>query len=171
MISPIIRFTPTAIATEVSEHSRRVIKAILLQSGCESCVITSTARTPARQALAMYRNILARGEADQKTLYGKYGDKVIEEYGRLKKIGASQKSILSAMEQLIIEIGPKNVSAHCLDSSEFKSLNVIDIAPSSISAKASFLEALGNSKKNGDIEKFFHPGSHDPAFHLEIRQK
>jgi len=119
----------------------------------------------------MYRNILARGEADQKALYGKYGDQVIEEYGKLRKKGANQKSILSAMEQLIIEIGPKKVSAHCLDSSEFKNLNVIDIAPSSISAKTSFLEALGDSKKNGDLEKFFHPGSHDLAFHLEIRQK
>jgi hypothetical protein len=167
MNAPSIKFTPTADASAVSKHSRSIIRAALLRSDNASCTITSTTRTPARQALAMLKNIESTSVADQLNLYGPAGRAVIREYERLNSQDHDQKTILSAMEAKINEIGPSKVSRHCADPSN---LNVIDIAPSSIAQPGKFMAALEDAKLNGSISRFFSPANHDPAFHLEIPQ-
>lgn len=162
-----IKFTPSANASDVSEYSKDVLRNILQESGCDSCVITSTTRTPGSQALAMFKNIEAFGASGQLKLYGPAGDMVIEEYQKKKAEGLGQQPILAAMEAKIKAIGPSNVSLHCADPNE---LNVIDIAPTSIVKKAAFLAALTNAKGKGLVSRFFSPGDHDPAFHIEIPQ-
>lgn len=163
-----IKFVPSADASVVSAQSRAVLDAILNSAGLPSCVITSTVRSPAKQARAMFVNIEATSVQTQFNLYGQAGKKVIQEYERLKPLGHNQATILSAMEAVIIAQGPDKVSRHCGDPSE---INVIDIAPSSIADRAVFLQALKAALAAGTISKFLSPANGDPAFHIEIKQK
>lgn len=162
-----IKFVPSADATVVSERSKEVLRSILDAAGLDSCVITSTVRTPARQARAMFANIEATSVGQQLALYGSAGDKVIEEYQRLKPLGHGMQPIIDAMEARILQIGPGNVSKHCANPG---TLNVIDIAPSSISKPKRFLKALAQAQTAGHISKFLSPMNGDPAFHVEIPQ-
>ena len=61
--------------------------------------------------------------------------------------------------------GPSKVSKHCAD---FRQLNVIDIAPSSVSNKAAFHRALLNNSKN--IQKLLDLWTplKDPVFHMRF---
>ena len=136
-----IKFVPSADASVVSEHSRDVLRSVLDAAGIGSCVVTSTVRSPARQARTMYVNIEATSIERQLALYCAAGDVVIHEYQRLKPLGHGRDTIISAMEAKIIELGPGSVSKHCADP---LLLNVIDIAPSSISNHTRFMSSLPN---------------------------
>lgn len=162
-----INFVPSADASVVSEHSRSVLRDVLDDAGLASCVITSTVRTPARQARAMYTNIELTGIEKQLSLYAPPGRQVILEYKRLKDEGRPRQAIIDAMEAKIDQVGPPNVSRHCADP---KALNVVDIAPSSIASSKRFLEALDRARLAGKVSKFFSPANGDPAFHVEIPQ-
>jgi hypothetical protein len=164
---PSIKFATTADPSVVSDHSRDVINSILLAAGLDSCTVTSTSRTPGRQALAMFKNIGLTSVEKQLALYGEGGDAVIREYQRLKLLGCGQQLIVSGMETKINEVGPSKVSAHCGDPSK---VNVIDIAPSSIARPAQFMAALNAAKADGRLMKFFSPANSDPAYHIEIDQ-
>lgn len=163
-----IKFLPSADSTVVSEKSREIVRDVLDRAGLGSCVITSTVRTPARQARAMFNNIEATSAETQLALYGSAGDEVIQEYQRLKPLGHARQVIIDAMERRIIELGPGRVSRHCADPTK---LNVIDIAPSSIQNHQKFLDSLEDAKQAGLISKFLAPINGDPAFHLEIPQQ
>lgn len=163
-----IKFVPSADASVVSNQSRAVLDSILSSAGLPSCVITSTVRSPAKQARAMFVNIEATSAQTQLNLYGKAGKQVIKEYQRLKPLGHSQATIVSAMEAVIIALGPERVSRHCGNPAE---INVIDIAPSSIADRAKFLNALNAALAAGTISKFLSPANGDPAFHIEIQQQ
>ena len=162
-----IKFVPSADASVVSEHSRAILSSILDSAGLPSCIITSTVRSPTSQARAMFVNIEATSVEKQLALYGNAGDQVIQEYQRLKPLGHGRKSILDAMESKINQLGPGSVSRHCADPSR---LNVIDIAPSSITKPQRFLQALQLANASGVVSKFFSPANGDPAFHVEIPQ-
>lgn len=167
MPEPVIKFLPTANVAVVSEHTKSVIRDLLRTAGCPSCAITSTSRTPEAQARAMYKNILANGVTDQLALYADAGDKVINEYVKAKKAGKGEAEIIAAMTAMVIAAGPSRVSLHCADPAR---LNVIDIAPSSIVDPGAFLAALKNALTQGTLSRFFSPGNHDPAFHIEVPQ-
>lgn len=167
MSIPAIKFVPSADASVVSEHSREVLRQILAAAGLSSCVVTSTVRSPARQARAMYINIEGSSVAEQLRLYAAPGKRVIGEYQRLKPLGHGQQAIIDAMESKIESEGPSNVSRHCADPA---ALNVIDIAPSSIADKRGFLAALSDATTSGQVSRFFSPANGDPAFHVEIPQ-
>jgi hypothetical protein len=164
---PSINFIPSADASVVSEHSRQVLRDVLADAGLNSCIITSTVRSPARQASAMYANIESTSVARQLALYGPAGDEVIGEYQRLKPEGHGRQFIVGAMTDKINELGPGNVSRHCADPG---ALNVIDIAPSSIANTRQFVGALKRARAASLISKFFSPANGDPAFHIEIPQ-
>lgn len=164
---PSIRFVPSADASVVSVHSRKVLEGVLLDAGLDACVVTSTVRSPARQAAAMYNNIGITGVQKQLGLYGPPGRAVIGEYQRLQPLGHGKAAILAAMTQKILTLGPGEVSRHCADPAE---LNVIDIAPSSIADATRFLAALGRARQSALVFKFFSPANGDPAFHIEIPQ-
>jgi type II secretory pathway pseudopilin PulG len=162
-----INFVPSADASVVSEHSRIILRAILDSAGLLSCVITSTVRSPAKQARAMFVNIEASSVVKQKELYAAAGDRVIDEYQRLKPLGHGRQVIIDAMEAKINQEGPSNVSKHCADP---RLLNVIDIAPSSISNRANFLASLERARISGKVTRYFSPANGDPAYHVEIPQ-
>jgi len=164
---PSIKFVPSADSSVVSAHSRQVLQDVLLDAGLESCVVTSTVRSPDRQAKAMYINIIATGIQKQLQLYGPPGRAVIGEYQRLQPLGHGKTAILSAMTSKIIALGPSTVSRHCADPAE---LNVIDIAPSSIADASRFMAALGKAEQSKLVSRFFSPANGDPAFHIEIPQ-
>jgi hypothetical protein len=158
---PKIVFGPSADSSSVKPFALEVIKDLLRKAGEASCTITSTARTPAAQANAMYRNIVGTSVKSQKDLYGHWGDLVIDQYVTSKKAGKTPDQIKADMTAKIIEIGPANVSRHCAD---FNVLCVVDIAPSSIQNKTKFVAAFKADKR---ISKYFLPPT-DPAYHLEI---
>jgi hypothetical protein len=164
---PAIRFLPSANAAVVSAHTRAIIRDLLIASDCPSCWITSTSRTPADQARAMYRNIVALGVPAQLALYADAGDAVIDAYVLARKARLDESAILAAMTAKIVAVGPSKVSLHCADPSR---LNVVDIAPSSIQDPRAFAAAIARAKKAGRISRFFTPGTHDPAFHIEVPQ-
>jgi len=158
-----INFGTNADQAAVSDHSRQVLQDIMKEAKLDSVTITSTARTPERQAIAMFDNIESQGVASQKALYGPNGDQVIDVYVAEKAAGKSQAEIISAMEAKINELGPSNVSRHLADPS---TMNVIDIAPSQIADREAFEKAV---EADSRVSNFLKPPS-DPAYHLEIPQ-
>ncbi len=158
-----IKFGPKAVKANVTNFSLKVLEDIMEKAGVGSALITSTARTPADQARAMYNNIVATGVAAQKKLYAAAGDAVIDEYVKAKKAGKTAVEIKAAMEAKIIAIGPTKVSHHAADPNV---LCVFDVAPSSIAKKAAFEKAVRTDKR---VKKFLMPPL-DPAYHLEIPQ-
>jgi hypothetical protein len=167
MPAPKIIFGPSAKSAVVSKYTRSLIRGLLKTADCPSCVISSTSRTPAEQARAMYANIISLGVTSQMALYAPAGDEVINEYVRVRRTGAAPATIIAAMTAKINELDPSRVSLHCADPA---ALNVIDIAPSSIADPVAFLAAIQSATAQGTISRYFSPGSHDPAFHLEIPQ-
>lgn len=158
---PVVTFGANANSAAVAAGPLAVIKRILTAAGESSCTITSTARTPADQARAMYDNIVAHGVEHQKALYGRYGDMIIDAYVTSEAAGNDATQIKADMEAKIIEVGPSNVSKHCADSSV---LCVVDIAPSSIGNDTKFREAV--VAETAVSNHIFPPT--DPAYHLEI---
>jgi hypothetical protein len=158
-----IKFGPKAVKENVTNFSLKVLEDILQAAGLNSALITSTARTPADQARAMYDNIVGTSVEKQKQLYAAAGDAVIDEYVKAKKAGKTAVEIKAAMEAKIIALGPTSVSHHAADPNI---LCVFDVAPSSIAKKAEFEKAVKADKR---VKKFLLPPV-DPAYHLEIPQ-
>ena len=102
----------------------------------------------------------------KKALYGASGDKVIDVYVAQKNAGKNATQIKAAMEQAIIAIGPGRVNRHGADPAV---LNVIEIAPSSISKQQAFEDAVEGAIGIGIVRTFIRPPD-DPANHLEIPQ-
>ncbi|MDX6272402.1 MAG: hypothetical protein QOD28_3625 [Acidobacteriota bacterium] len=167
MAQPSINFGPKANQTVVSVHTIGVLTEILNAANLDSCLITSTSRTPQDQARIMFNNIVNKGVAAQKSLYRAPGKAVIDEYVKAKNAGKNSDQIKAAMEAKIRSLGPANVSHHCADPS---TLNVVDISPSSLSNKTAFEKATKASQAKGAVSKFLTPGNNDPAYHLEIPQ-
>jgi hypothetical protein len=109
--------------------------------------------------------IEAYGVAHQKRLYGPVGDRVIDEYERLRLAGRRRSEIMAGMAAYITAAGGRRVSKHVADPA---ALNVIDIAPSSISPhkRRSFEAAVAAEQR---VSRFLYPPQ-DPAYHLEIPQ-
>ena len=111
----VVNFANPISAQRVSLYSISVIKISMAKAGVHSVIITSTARTPEEQVNAMYYNLKNKNRckyaAPGLAVQSRYPDK--------------QKMLKEVYRQ-----GPGNVSKHCAD---FRQLNVIDIAPSSVS--------------------------------------
>lgn len=161
-----LRYGPNADSSTVSPYSEKVLQAILDEAGLDSALVTSTTRTPEDQARIMFDNLESQGVKAQLKLYGAAGDRVIKVYEASKLAGKSPDEIKDDMLDAINRLGPSNVSHHVADP---KVSNVIDIAPSSISDKKAFLQALREAEKQGLISKPFGPPK-DPAYHIEIAQ-
>jgi hypothetical protein len=150
--------------SNVSNKSAVIVSRSMKDVGETKVQITSTVRTPEKQASVMYDNIQNSSIDNQKALYGPSGDKVIDTYSSaLSEKGSTPASVKSAMTEMINELGPQKVSAHCGDPSI---INIIDIAPSSVSNVANFQSAL---KSNPGVSKLI-PYPKDPAIHIEIKQ-
>jgi len=163
-IEPTITYWSSADSSTVSAYALGVIKDVLKAAGETKAEISSTTRTAADQARVMYYNIVSKGVESQKRLYGSSGDKVIDVYVKLKGEGKNKAEIKAAMEAKINEVGSKKVSKHCGDPTK---LQVIDVAPSSISNKAKF---IAEAEKDTRVSNFLKPPD-DPGYHFEIRPK
>jgi hypothetical protein len=164
--APTITFDDGVNQDTVSQLSLNIISGILTAAGEDSAVISSTTRTPAQQASAMYNNIVAQGVESQLALYGSNGDQVIETYVQSLEAGKTEQEILADMEAKINELGPSNVSKHCGDPAV---LQAIDIRPSSIENDEAFITAVNDAITAGTVTAFYQPPN-DPGYHLEIPQ-
>ena len=151
-----------SVKKELHPYVIKVLSEIMQKADINTATVTSTFRTPADQARVMFHNIETKGVKSQKDLYGYYGDQVIDVYVKSKNEGKSPTDIKADMEQKIKEIGPSKVSKHCADGI---SLNVFDVAPSSIKNKVAFEKAIIADSR---ISDYILPSKREPAYHLEI---
>ena len=113
----------------VSEYSKNILRQIAKNSNYTRVVISSTARTPRRQAEIMYNNIVNKGMREQRKTYKQPGQRVLDVYEIQKKAGKNKEEIIQAMINKINELGASKVSTHCAD---FNVVNVVDIPHSSL---------------------------------------
>lgn len=156
-------------AARLSALDKQIITDCATKADVPFVVVTSTARSPEEQALAMYRNCVAQGPASQKKLYGAYGDLCISVFEDCQQQGiTSEAQIVTAMTRMIKQIGPGRVSRHC--TSSWEKLHVIDISYLRVPKenRANFHKALETDRR---ISKVLTPlNSSDPCFHVEIPQ-
>ncbi|MDP9193006.1 MAG: dockerin type I repeat-containing protein [Acidobacteriota bacterium] len=135
-----ISFGANAVATAVSSAMTDVVKDGLRAAGASVGNITSTARTPADQARAMFNNLtnstntVAQNVASQRALYGAGGDTVIDTFvaqtagmDRATML-TNRATIQAAMVTTMNDIGPETVSRHVGDPAV---RSVIDLGYSS----------------------------------------
>ena len=158
-----IAFGASAKPESVTAFSRQVLTAIMEKAGLQRVVISSTSRDASEQARVMFQNLEKFGVEHQKKLYAAAGDQVIEVYRRAKAQGKPATEIRQLMTQEILRIGPTRVSRHASDP---RVLNVFDVAPSSVTNRAAFEQAVRSEPR---VAKFLVPPS-DPGYHLEIPQ-
>ena len=165
----------------VTDYSAKVIGENLSLSGNSSASILSAFRDPKNQARVMFNNLESEGVQSQIDLYSNAGDLIIETYQNAKAVNTeinavnsafdtdistiSNNDIKSFMENKINEVGPGNVSKH---SSNPKTNNVLDIAPSSVKNSNGFINTLKRDKNK--IQRVITPRESDPAIHIEINQ-
>ncbi len=163
----------------VTAYSISILTDNLINSKNKSALITSGYRPPRDQARVMYNNILRKGVANQKRLYGRYGDKIIDTYVAAKQYNKmtpllstyfgvsfskfSRGGIIKLMTKKIEQVGPGKVSKH---SSNPLIYNVLDISPGSLQHLNEFINSL---KSDLRIKKIITPPK-DPAIHIEIPQ-
>lgn len=100
----------------ISNKTIATINKLSALSGDTTFTITSTLRTPADQARIMYENILKTSIENQKSLYGNYGDMIIDEYSKCISEGITDADVIKERMTLKIEeVGAQNVSKHCGD--------------------------------------------------------
>lgn len=149
---------------KVSAAAIAGLKEILRSAGLASALISSGQRSSADQARVMYENLAFYSTvAEQRALYGSYGNQVIDVFEAERAKGRSADAIKTAMQAKIVALGCYNVSHHCSDSHD-----VIDVAPSSIADDNAFIRALAAAKARGQISLYLTPDDHDPAFHIEF---
>ena len=103
----------------VSEYSKNILRQIAKNSNYTRVVISSTARTPRRQAEIMYNNIVNKGMREQRKTYKQPGQRVLDVYEIQKKAGKNKEEIIQAMINKINELGASKVSTHCEDFNVF----------------------------------------------------
>lgn len=138
-----VTYGANANAAAVSAAALRIVKNGLRAAGQSTVTITSTARSPADQARAMFNNLVnpantvAVNVANQLALYAAPGDAVINVFSAqtqgmtLNQINQHQTGIRAAMEQEINNQGPSSVSRHCADPAQ---LTVIDVGAGAFNA-------------------------------------
>ena len=161
--NPEIAFAENATASDVTLYSVEVVKDILRAAKQQRALVSSTGRTPKDQARVMFDNCEKHGADAQRKLYARAGDQVIDVFVRSKAAGKSPDAVKLDMETKIKEIGPTSVSRHASDP---RTLNVFDVAPSSIKDKVAFEHAVKADKR---VSYFLVPPT-DPGYHLEIPQ-
>ena len=148
-----ILFDKPSDAGKVSALSRSIIMEAMAEAGLTVVHVTSTVRSPEAQANAMFNN-----ERQGKHInYAQAGTEVQKYYPDKQK-----------MIDKIYELGPYNVSHHCGTPETLKKINVIDISFQRvpIDKQTAFHNALSRR-----VTKLLDPfNSHDPAFHIEIKQ-
>ena len=171
-----VRITYGANANQalVWEQMKEVISDGLRMAGQETGIITSTARTPAEQARAMFNNLvklpntIAMNIEIQKGVYAAPGDQVIDTFAgataglNREQIVADRASVQATMLARIEALGPSNVSRHCGDLTQ---RNVLDMAASVFTASngAIFVGAV-----EGWLSRLIDERTTNNCYHLEL---
>lgn len=160
----------------VSQRSLELIEAAAEASNNPVITITSTLRPPARQARAMFDNL----RAGKRIAYAAPGREVVAIYDKLNTEDLSDRLILDAMEERIIELAAEGrlVSKHCVLAGQYERRNIIDITTHIPNPRDFVKEAIRSPR----VEKVITPFTSDynrsyvtvdpnePAIHLEIVQ-
>ncbi|WP_054617429.1 hypothetical protein [Neisseria sp. 74A18] len=154
----------------VSDKTKQVLIQLATLAEKKQLIITSTIRTPRKQAELMY---------NPTATYGEIGQKIIKIAERGKAAGENKEVTLKKMEQKILEFEKqgKKVSRHCVSEDLYKRLNVIDLGIksnglSSTQSQKLFYKHCEQLINQGLIAKVLYPGNNkgEKAFHLEIYQ-
>ena len=154
---------------DVSDYSAGIVNDAMNVISDNEVTVSSGKRSSKDQAKTMYDNAERKGADSQKNLYGDNGKKVIDVYSDFKGFASEfgvnmEKETKAAMNQIINEIGSGKVSKHCRNDA---TLNVFDIAPSSVSDIKSFQTSLGGDKRVTNLIAY----PKDPGIHIEIKQR
>jgi hypothetical protein len=170
-----IGFAATANSAVVSAGMIDVIKDGLRAAGQASAVISSTARTPADQARAMFQNLvnpansIATNVANQLALYKPPGDAVINVFTALTasmtsaQINANAATIQAAMVTEINNQGPGNVSRHCADPTV---VSVVDVGGASFNGTNGTIFRTSVTPR---LTNFIDEIATNNAYHLELK--
>ncbi len=153
-----------------------IVKDSLRAAGQASVTITSTARTPADQARAMFQNLtnaanpISVNVTNQLALYAAAGDAVINVFvaqtqGLTRaQILANSATIQADMVAEINRQGPQNVSRHCADPNV---VNVADIGSSAFNATNGplFVNAI-----RPRVTRFIDERATNSCYHIEVVQ-
>lgn len=163
----------------VSSKTIELLKKVADKIGQKELIITSTIRTPEKQARIMYNNLAN----NIRIRYAAPGREVVEVYDDSKAANMGRTDTINRMVERIEKLSHENkrVSRHCVALEDYKRLNVIDVSYTNLgSRKKSFIEALLQER---DVSKIIHddyslPSSpprlirdkNEPCIHLEIKQ-
>lgn len=159
----------------VNEYSFGVVHELLRRAEMPHGVITSTIRSPEKQASIMYR-YAKQNLAQQYELYGDSGDLVLEVYEANRSGAEHEVKALMAAKIREIQGWGGIVSRHCVSNESYRTRNVIDIGIGSTQAvcggrfnAAAFERAIREMDAEGYIAKFVDE-SHlvNNCWHLEI---
>jgi hypothetical protein len=150
--------------TPIPDAAGKILIDTLNSAGLPGAFITSTVRTPASQAAAMYKNAKENLPRELK-LYGAYGDAVLKVYQDSLTAGDDQATTIAKMESLINKQGI-NVWEHLSPYTD--TMVVCDINPESIGPIGSpernnFENAMKNNKNIS-----FIPPPKDKVYHIRI---
>ncbi|MEZ0242110.1 MAG: hypothetical protein ACAH11_01960 [Sphingomonas sp.] len=159
----------------VSDYAFKVIEKAVAAAGIKGAVITSTRRSPARQANAMYDNA-AINLAKQYKMYGPNGDAVLKVFEQNR---AKPKAAVVALMQQKIEAFQAQgviVSNHVVTLESYAKLNVIDIGVGSTREVAGpafniakLTKAFAALRDQGYIQHFIdETAKSNSCWHLEI---
>ncbi|BCL12396.1 hypothetical protein [Micromonospora sagamiensis] len=170
-----VNFGPNANAGAVRAATIDIIKDSQRAAGQAAVTISSTARTPADQARAMFQNLtnaarpIATNVQNQLDLYAAAGDAVVNVFVaqtqglNRQQILANGGAIRAAMEQEINNQGPQNVSRHCADPNV---VNVADIGAGAFTAAggALFVNAI-----RPRVTRFLDERASNNCYHIEVQ--
>ena len=162
-----LAFGPNANAGVVPDTMRDIIKDGLRAAGAPVGTITSTLRTPADQARAMFQNLINTGAAAQFALYGPAGDAVIQVYVdqtrgmTTAQVRANAAAIQQAMVNEINAQGPERVSNHCGDPAV---RSVVDLSYNSFTGGN---RGLFRTAVSGRVTRIIDEPRNN-CFHLEL---
>jgi hypothetical protein len=168
-----IGFGPEANAGVVSPAMLDVVKDGLRAAGQANATISSTARTPADQARAMFNNLtnpahpIAVNVANQLALYLPPGGAVINVFAAQtqgmtpQQIQQNAVNVRAAMEQEVNNQGPPNVSRHCADPNQ---VSVVDVSAAPFNANNAPLFIASVQARTHFIDE----RQQNNCFHLEL---
>lgn len=159
----------------VSSYAISVIQLALQNADMPQAVITSTIRMPDEQARIMYKNA-KKNLKGQFKLYGSTGDEVLKVYKDNQSLPESK--IIKLMKEKIEELLKKGrrTSKHVITTSQYKTLNIIDIGVNSTRAVCGkafsiekFTKALSDLQAKGYIDKLIdETKKSNTCWHIEV---
>ncbi len=173
-----LTFGANANSEVVPDNMIDIIKDGLRAAGVPAGSISSTARTPADQARAMFNNLVnPKNTVAENVKYQieevyktKPGTEIVKFFVTLTKdktlseILAEAASIKASMVEKIESIGPEIVSNHCAD---FTKKTVVDVTANVFSKENG---ALFESSTKPRVTKFIDERKGNKAYHLELNK-